>query len=56
MLNYKDVIEALKALTPEEMMRVGQLIRYDQSVPELILSLEIEQQFEENAAKNGWRF
>lgn len=41
MANYERLIEALQALTPEEAAKVSELIRYDSSVPELILSLEI---------------
>lgn len=42
MANYEKIIEALKALTPQEAKKVGELIKHDNSVPELILSLQIE--------------
>ena len=39
MVKYEKIIEALKALTPQEAEKVGELIKHDSSVPELVLSL-----------------
>lgn len=36
------LIKALEALTPEEAQRVSALIKQDETVPELILSLHLD--------------
>ena len=48
----KNLLEALRALTPAEAEKVSYLISQDQSLPELILSLKIEM-LEEGKNKNA---
>ena len=51
---YENLIKALQELTPMQAANVSYLLKQDQSVPELILSLKIQGLLEEKeAAANG---